>query len=329
MSKAIDYSAIKKCLISKASKDDWDNHLTELENLEKMMDVIRNFMSDERNFEYIEGHLKLQSITERLALREDVLSKYAKVFNDGLSMLQEKFRADRQRVFDSQMEDFSEDMQQLKESQKAVVDHLERLEALKSAQNKDWIRYAKLTDEENHAVITWLEKRRQIEEAISNDERKPKIQSLIKAAEIESERYCELKRQRIALFKPNSDVVKEMELSFENVFGEFNASTAKWKNHLNASEESYSDNRHVQFTDTEQSNCQSMEQSGVANSDPQILNADMGVSSNTKKKDPDDLKDSLTEVSGSLEDLVTDLDKLSETSQERQNLLSAKDDNSS
>ena len=59
MSKAIDYSAIKKCLISKASKDDWDNHLTELENLEKMMDVIRNFMSDERNFEYIDGHLKL------------------------------------------------------------------------------------------------------------------------------------------------------------------------------------------------------------------------------------------------------------------------------
>ena len=191
------------------------------------MDVIRNFMSDERNFEYIDGHLKLQSITERLALREDVLSKYTKVFNDGLSMLQEKFRADRQRVFDSQMEDFSEDMQRLKESHKAVVDHLERLEALKSTQNKDWIRYAKLTDEENYAVKTWLEKRRQIEEAISNDERKPKIQSLIKAAEIESERYCELKRQRIALFKPNSDVVKEMELSFENVFGEFNASTAK------------------------------------------------------------------------------------------------------
>ena len=110
MSKAIDYSTIKNCLISKTSKDDWDNHLTELENLEKMMDVIRNFMSDERNFEYIDGHLKLQSITERLALREDVLSKYAKVFNDGLSMLQEKFRADRQRVFDSQMEDFSKDM---------------------------------------------------------------------------------------------------------------------------------------------------------------------------------------------------------------------------
>ena len=124
MSKAIDYSAIKKCLISKTSKDDWDNHLTELENLEKMMDVIRNFMSDERNFEYIDGHLKLQSITERLTLREDLLSKYTKVFNDGLSMLQEKFRADRQRVFDSQMEDFSEDMQQLKESHKAVTDHL-------------------------------------------------------------------------------------------------------------------------------------------------------------------------------------------------------------
>ena len=87
------------------------------------------------------------------------------------------------------------------------------------------------------------------------------------------------------------------------MFEEFTTSIGKWKGHLNAPEESYSDNRHVQFTDTEQSNRQSIEQSGVANADPQTLNADTGVFSNTKnsQKDPDELKDSLTEVSGSLE----------------------------
>ena len=71
-----------------------------------------------------------------------------------------------------------------------------------------------------------------------------------------------------------------------------------------------------------------MEEIGVTNADPQTLNAEKEVSSNTKtsQKDPDDLKDSLTEVSGNLEDLVTDLDKPSESSKDQQNLPSAKDD---
>ena len=64
-----------------------------------------------------------------------------------------------------------------------------------------------------------------------------------------------------------------------------------------------------------------MEEIGVANADPQTLNAEKEVSSNTKtsQKDPDDLKDSLTEVSGSLEDPVTDLYKPSETSKDQRN----------
>ena len=72
-----------------------------------------------------------------------------------------------------------------------------------------------------------------------------------------------------------------------------------------------------------------MEQSVVANADSQTPNADDELSSNTKnsQKAPEELKNSLTEVSGSLEDLITDLEKMSETSQERQNLPSAKDDN--
>ena len=72
-----------------------------------------------------------------------------------------------------------------------------------------------------------------------------------------------------------------------------------------------------------------MEQGGVANADPETLIADKEVSSNTKtsQKEPDELKDSLTEVSGSLEDLVTVLDKPAEKSQEHHNLHSPKDKN--
>ena len=328
MSKAVDYSSIKKCLIHKTSKDDWDDHLTNLEKLVRKMDVVRNFMSHERNFKISDGQWKLQTLAETLTAREDLISDYTKVFEDGLLMLQEKFREDRQRVYDSQMAEFSEDMLQWKQSHKIVATLLERRQHLKSSQSKDWIRFAKLTDEQDHAYSTWLTKKCQIQEAISNDERKVKIQSLVKTAEIESDRYCELQNQKIALLKPNSDVVKEKELKFEKRFEEFNASTAKWKNYLTVSEESYSDNRHVQFADTEQSDHQLIEQSGVANVDPQILNAESEVSSKNKnsQKDPDDLKDSLTEVSGSLEDPVTDLYKPSETSKDQRNLPSAKYD---
>ena len=49
-----------------------------------------------------------------------MISDYTKVFEDGLLMLQEKFREDRQRVYDSQMEEFSEDMLQWKQSHKIV-----------------------------------------------------------------------------------------------------------------------------------------------------------------------------------------------------------------
>ena len=109
------------------------------------------------------------------------------------------------------MEEFSEDMLQWKQSHKIVATLLERRQHLKSSQSKDWIRFAKLTDEQDHAYSTWLTKKCQIQEAISNDERKVKIQSLVKTAEIESDRYCELQNQRIALLKPNSDAVKEKE----------------------------------------------------------------------------------------------------------------------
>ena len=74
------------------------------------MDVVRNFMSHERNFKISDGQWKLQSITETIIAREELISDYAKVFDDGLLMLQEKFREDRQQVCDSQMEEFAEDM---------------------------------------------------------------------------------------------------------------------------------------------------------------------------------------------------------------------------
>ena len=122
--------------------------------------------------------------------------------------------------------------------------------------------------------------------------------------------------------------MKELELHFEEEIEILNASSAKWKSHLNASKGSYSDIRHVQFAGQEQSDGQSMEQGGVANAGPQTPNADNEVPINTKnsQKDPDELKDSLTEVSESLEDPVTDLYKLSETSKDQQNLPSAKND---
>ena len=139
MSKAVDYSAIKKCLISKTSKDDWDNYLTELEDLVRKMDVVRNFMSHERNFKNSEGQWERQKIIEQLIAREDLISDYTKIFDDGLLMLQEKFREDRKRVYDSQLEEFLEDMHQWKQSYKVLADLLERRQQLKSAQNKDFI----------------------------------------------------------------------------------------------------------------------------------------------------------------------------------------------
>ena len=290
MSKAIDYSYIKKCLIHKTSKDDWDNHITELFNLMRKIEVVRNFMSDERNFENSEGQWELQSIAENIIAWEELTSDYAEIFNAGLSMLQEKFRDDRQKFYDSQK--FAEDKHQWKQSYKIVAGLLERRQQLKSAQNKDWIRYAKLKDEQVYTLRTWNKKKRQIEEAISNGERKVKIQSLVKTAEIETDRYCNLQSQRIALLKPESDIVKEFELEFERLFEEFNTLTAKWKSHLTVSEGNYSDDRHVQFANSEQSDHQLMEEIGVANADPQTVNAEKEVSSNTKtsQKDPDDLK---------------------------------------
>ena len=89
MSKAIDYSLIKKCLINKTSQDDWDNHMAELFNLMRKIDVVRNFMSDERNFKNIEGQWELQSIAENIIAREELTSDYTEIFNAGLSMLQE------------------------------------------------------------------------------------------------------------------------------------------------------------------------------------------------------------------------------------------------
>ena len=146
MSKAIDYSYIKKCLIHKTSKDDWDNHIAELVNLMMKMEVVRNFMSDERNFKNIEGQWELQSIAENIIAWEELTSDYTEIFNAGLSMLQEKFREDRQRFYDSQK--FAEDKHQWKQSYKIVAGLLERRQQLKSVQNKDWIRYAKLKDEQ-------------------------------------------------------------------------------------------------------------------------------------------------------------------------------------
>ena len=176
MSKAVDYSAIKKCLISKTSKDDWNNHLTELEDLVRKMDVVRNFMSHERNFKNSEGQWERQKIAEQLIAREDLISDYTKVFDDGLLMLQEKFREDRQRVYDSQMEDVSQELLRWKQAfdggQIIIAVVLERRQHLKSSQNKDWLLYEKLTDEQNHAFISWRKKKCQIEEAISNNERK-------------------------------------------------------------------------------------------------------------------------------------------------------------
>ena len=87
MSKAIDYSYIKKCLIHKTSKDDWENHITELFNLMRKIEVVRNFMSDELNFKNSEGQWDLQSLAEKIIAREDLISDYTKVFNDGLSMM--------------------------------------------------------------------------------------------------------------------------------------------------------------------------------------------------------------------------------------------------
>ena len=136
------------------------------------------------------------------------------------------------------MEEFSEDMLRWKQSHKIVAILLERRQHIKSSQSKDWIRYAKLTDEQDHAYSTWRKLKCQIEEAISKDERKTKIYSLVKTAQIESDRYCELQNQKMALIKPNSDLAKEKELRFEKVFEEFTTSIAKWKGHLTASEES-------------------------------------------------------------------------------------------
>ena len=113
------------------------------------MDVVRNFMSHERNFKISDGQWKLQTLAETLIAREDLISDYTKVFEDGLLMLQEKFRDDRQRVYDSQMAEFSEDMLKWKKSNKNVANLLERRQQLKSSQNNDWIRYAKLTDDQD------------------------------------------------------------------------------------------------------------------------------------------------------------------------------------
>ena len=124
MSKAIDYSYIKKCLIHKTSKDDWDNHITELFNLMRKIEVVRNFMSDERNFENSEGQWELQSIAENIIAWEELTSDYAEIFNAGLSMLQEKFRDDRQKFYDRQK--FAEDKHQWKQSYKIVAGLLER-----------------------------------------------------------------------------------------------------------------------------------------------------------------------------------------------------------
>ena len=94
MSKAVDYSSIKKCLIHKTSKDDWDAHFTNLEKLVRKMDVVRNFMANERKFN-CENSLALQSLAEKQVNREELIWDYTKVFNEGLSALKEKFGEDK------------------------------------------------------------------------------------------------------------------------------------------------------------------------------------------------------------------------------------------
>ena len=132
------------------------------------IEVVRNFMSDERNFKNIEGQWELQSIAENIIAWEELTSDYTEIFNAGLSMLQEKFRDDRQKFYDRQK--FAEDKHQWKQSYKIFAGLLEHRQQLKSAQNKDWIRYAKLKDEQVYTLRTWNKKKRQIEEAISNGE---------------------------------------------------------------------------------------------------------------------------------------------------------------